>query len=194
MARSNPFVDGVLRVVRDVATRALRRASDPSDRTARRPTANLKPRNRETRKPERSNRTDRNSVGYPGDYPQRPHIVYQPIRDGRPDPGEIVWTWVPYEEDSSKGKDRPVLLIGMDGEWLLGLQVTSKDNDRDAHEARAGRFWMDIGSGAWDNQGRPSEVRVNRIIRIDPDAVRRVGAILDEDLFNQVADEVLHHY
>lgn len=87
-----------------------------------------------------------------------------------------------------------MLLIGRDGAWLLGLQVTSQDNDRDDHEARAGRYWMDIGAGEWDSQRRPSEVRVNRIIRIDPDAVRRVGAILDERIFNAVATEVAQHY
>ena len=37
---------------------------------------------------------------------------YEPVADGQPDPGEVVWAWVPYEEDPSQGKDRPVLLIG----------------------------------------------------------------------------------
>ncbi|AQP52563.1 growth inhibitor PemK [Tessaracoccus flavescens] len=122
-------------------------------------------------------------------------IVYQPSHDDRPDPGEVVWTWVPYEEDHQQGEDRPVLLIARDGSWLLGLQVTSQDHDRDRdQEARAGRYWIDIGRGAWDSQGRPSEARVNRIIRIDPDTVRRIGAILEEEIFRDVAREVLRHY
>ncbi|MGW2658988.1 type II toxin-antitoxin system PemK/MazF family toxin, partial [Streptomyces sp. NPDC001478] len=33
---------------------------------------------------------------------------YAPDRDGDPDPGEIVWTWVPFEENDGRGKDRPV--------------------------------------------------------------------------------------
>ncbi|HMR48850.1 MAG TPA: type II toxin-antitoxin system PemK/MazF family toxin [Arachnia sp.] len=132
---------------------------------------------------------------YPGDYRVAPEIVYDPHPDGRPDPGEIVWTWVPYEEDHTQGKDRPVLLIGRDGDWLLGLQVTSQDHDRDAaQEARAGRYWTDIGAGDWDRQRRPSEVRVNRIVRIDPSAVRRIGAILDRTTFHEVAHEVARHY
>lgn len=131
--------------------------------------------------------------GYPGDYTGRVQPVYDPHPDGLPDPGEIVWTWVPYEEDFSQGKDRPVLLIGRDEPWLLGLQVTSQDNDRDQHEIRAGRYWLDIGSGAWDSKRRPSEVRVNRFIRIDPAAVRRIGAILDEGTFDKVAREVRKH-
>ena len=132
---------------------------------------------------------------YPGDFTGTPHISYTPVADKAADPGEIVWTWVPYEEDHSKGKDRPVLVIGHDGEWLLALQVTSKDHDRDAgQEARAGRFWDDIGTGAWDKQGRPSEVRLNRILRIDPNGIRRIGAVLDEQTFNRIADGVRQYY
>ncbi len=101
---------------------------------------------------------------------------YAPRPDGDPDPGEIVWTWVPFEEDHSQGKDRPVLLVGSDGAWLLGVMLTSKDHSRDAQdEARWGRYWLDIGSGPWDAKGRDSEVRLDRVVRVDPDAVRREG-------------------
>jgi PemK-like, MazF-like toxin of type II toxin-antitoxin system len=103
------------------------------------------------------------------------------------DPGEIVWTWVPFEEDHSQGKDRPVLVIGHDERWLLALPLTSKDHDRDLEKGtRAGRRWTDIGSGPWDHRGRDSEVRIDRILRVDPAGVRRMGAVLDESRFNQV--------
>ena len=140
--------------------------------------------------------TDRAEQGarrkaYPGDFTGTPDLAYAPQPDGRPDPGEIVWTWVPYEEDHSQGKDRPVLLIGRDGDWLLALMLTSKDHDRDHdQEARHGRHWQDIGSGAWDSQGRPSEVRVDRILRVDATAVRREGAVLDRARFDEVAAAV----
>ncbi|WP_418277962.1 type II toxin-antitoxin system PemK/MazF family toxin [Isoptericola jiangsuensis] len=124
---------------------------------------------------------------YPGDFAGVVAAVYAPRPDGAPDPGEVVWTWVPYEEDHSRGKDRPVLLVGRDGPWLLALQLTSKDHDRDAaQEARWGRLWMDIGSGPWDRQGRPSEVRVNRVVRVDPRSVRREGAVLPRRTFDGV--------
>ena len=124
---------------------------------------------------------------YPGDYRGSVRAEYAPHPDGSPDPGEVVWTWVPYEEDSSLGKDRPVLLVGRDGPWLLALQLTSKDHDLDAaQEARAGRTWMDIGSGPWDRQGRRSEVRLNRVIRVAPERVRREGAVMPKALFQQV--------
>ena len=128
---------------------------------------------------------------YPGDFAGTPDLAYAPQPDGQPDPGEIVWTWVPYEEDHRQGKDRPVLLVGHDGPWLLALMLTSKDHDRDhAQEARQGRRWQDIGSGAWDGKGRPSEVRVDRILRVDPTAVRREGAVLDRATFDEVASAV----
>ncbi|WP_284985740.1 type II toxin-antitoxin system PemK/MazF family toxin [Arthrobacter sp. fls2-241-R2A-172] len=120
---------------------------------------------------------------YPGDFrgPLRPK--YSPKPDGQPDPGEIVWGWVPYEEDYSRGKDRPVLLVGADAKCLLGLMLTSKDHD---HGARADDY-VDIGAGAWDRQGRPSEVKVDRVIRLDPASIRREGAVLERALFNEVS-------
>jgi hypothetical protein len=130
-------------------------------------------------------------AGYPGDFRGVPTLDYAPKPDGRPDPGEVVWTWVPFEEDHSQGKDRPVLLVGRDGRWLLGLMLTSQDHDHDAaQEARWGRHWVDIGVGAWDRRGRPSEVRIDRILRVDPAAVRREGAVLDRARFDAVARAV----
>jgi len=115
---------------------------------------------------------------------------YAPRQDGRPDPGEIVWAWVPYEEGDGRGKDRPVLIVSRDRRDVLGLMLTSKDHDRDAaDEARWGRYWMDIGSGPWDRQGRPSEVRLDRILRLPIGSVRREGAALDQRIFHRVAEE-----
>jgi len=94
---------------------------------------------------------------------------------------------VPYDEGDGRGKDRPVLVIGRRGPDLLGLLLTSKDHDRDAaDEARFGRSWMDIGPGAWDSRGRPSEVRLDRLLLLDPDDVRREGAALDRARFDAV--------
>ncbi len=117
----------------------------------------------------------------------RLRIAYQPDLDGDPDPGEIVWTWVAYEDDPDRGKDRPVLLVGRIGDDLAGLMLTSKDHDRDAaDEARWGRVWMDIGAGDWDVRRRPSEVRLDRLLRVDPAAVRREGSVVDRALFDRV--------
>ena len=73
---------------------------------------------------------------YPGDYRDMINFEYSPSLDGDADPGEIVWTWVPFEEDHSQGKDRPVLLVGRDGECLLALMMTSKDHNNREHASR----------------------------------------------------------
>jgi hypothetical protein len=114
-------------------------------------------------------------------------IRYSPRRNGRPDPGEVVWAWVPYEDDPSQGKDRPVLVIACDSTRVVALPLTSKDHDVDTtQQERAGRIWMDVGSGPWDRQRRPSEVRLNRVLVLHPRAVRREGGALPKPIFDEV--------
>ncbi|WP_435300344.1 type II toxin-antitoxin system PemK/MazF family toxin [Timonella sp. A28] len=124
---------------------------------------------------------------YPGDFMGIVRPDYSPSLDGDPDPGEIVWTWVPYEEDYTRGKDRPVLLIGSDNTWLLGLMLTSKDHTG-SHSSYG--EWLDIGSGPWDKQGRDSEVRLDRVIRVNPSQVRREGAIMNKKTFTKVVKAI----
>ena len=120
---------------------------------------------------------------------------YEPNPDGQPDPGEVVWAWVAYEDDPAQGKDRPVLLVGRDGDDLLGLQLTSKDHDRDAEdEASYGRYWMDVGSGEWDRERRDSEVRLDRLLRLPVDGVRREGAAMDRATFDAVVTAAGEHH
>jgi hypothetical protein len=120
---------------------------------------------------------------------------YEPETDGEPDPGEVVWAWVPYEDDPARGKDRPVLLIGRKvvdgpeeaGVWWAGLMLSSQDHDRDeAQEAAAGRHWMDVGTGDWDRERRPSEVRLDRLLVLADADIRREGAALDRATFDAV--------
>ena len=121
----------------------------------------------------------------PGD-----EIGYTPQPDGHPDPGEVVWAWVPFDEGDGRGKDRPVLVIGRRGQHLLALMLSSQDHDRDAaDEARYGRYWTDIGPGPWDHRGRSSEVRLDRLLVLDPSGVRREGAALDRARFDRVLAE-----
>lgn len=127
---------------------------------------------------------------YRGDFDGRVSIEYAPNPDGDADPGEVVWAWVPYEDDPSQGKDRPVLVLARSGGDLLGLMLTSKDHTGDRGRRPDGPVWLDLGSGAWDRQGRPSEVRLDRVLRLAPSAVRREGAALDRARFEQVAAAV----
>ncbi|MGV9196245.1 type II toxin-antitoxin system PemK/MazF family toxin [Arcanobacterium canis] len=116
-----------------------------------------------------------------------PAFSYAPVHDDAPDPGEVVWTWIPYEENDGRGKDRPVLVVAQEEHHVFVAQLTSKDHDIDAdQEARWGRHWMDIGVGDWDPQGRPSEVRLDRLLVVHENAVRREGGKLQRDIFDSV--------
>lgn len=108
-------------------------------------------------------------------------IVYSPDLDGKADPGEIVWTWVVYEDDPTRGKDRPVLVVGRDRSTLLGLMVSSQDR----HQGDAD--WVGIGSGSWDYEGRASWVRLDRVLDVPEEGIRREGAILERDKFEVIA-------
>ncbi|OBG28015.1 type II toxin-antitoxin system PemK/MazF family toxin [Mycobacterium sp. 852002-51057_SCH5723018] len=115
-------------------------------------------------------------------------LVYAPDLDGRADPGEIVWTWVAYEDDPTRGKDRPVLVVGRDRRVLLGLMVSSQ-------ERHAGdRDWVGIGSGAWDYEGRQSWVRLDRVLDVPEEGIRREGAILEREIFEAVAARLRAEY
>lgn len=123
------------------------------------------------------------------------HASYEPIMDGDADPGEVIWTWVPFQEDASIGKDRPAVVIGAQGEGVYILQLTSKDHARDAQqEAAAGRYWFDIGSGAWDSKGRPSEVRLDRALWVKATDVRREGSILPRATWQRIIDALHDHH
>lgn len=98
---------------------------------------------------------------------------------------------MPYEEDHARGKDRPALVVGHDGRWVLALMLTSRDHDADPQQRGD---WMDVGSGGWDSRGRPSEVRLDRVLRLDPDGIRREGARLDRAVFDQVAGGLRQRY
>ncbi|WP_374225696.1 type II toxin-antitoxin system PemK/MazF family toxin [Nocardiopsis sp. B62] len=116
-------------------------------------------------------------------------LVYAPEKDGLADAGEIVWTWVPYEEDATQGKDRPLLVVGRKGPRLHGLMLSTQAPDE--HERQD---WLPIGTGAWDREGRDSFVRVDRLFEFDEAAIRREAAVMDESLFWKVAAVLRERY
>jgi hypothetical protein len=115
-----------------------------------------------------------------------PRFEYAPELDGHADPGEVVWAWVPYEDDPSQGKDRPVLIVGRAGAELLGVPMTSKHHARRRDEDQ----WVDIGTRGWDSQRRPSEANAGRLLRLAPAEVRREGAVLARARFDEVLAKV----
>jgi hypothetical protein len=105
-------------------------------------------------------------------------VEYSPCLDGDPDPGEVVWTWVPYEDDPSQGKDRPVVIIGRRADALAGVALTSKQHDNELQ--------VEVGTGPWDREGRTSYAKVERVLDVDPQQVRREGAVLSRPAFDAV--------
>jgi hypothetical protein len=160
------------------ASKARPRAQAPSTSTTRparrtpKPGAAAKPRADRTRTGDDDGRT----------------LSYAPQPDGDADPGEIVWTWVPYEDDPAQGKDRPVLVVGRKGRTLLGLMLSS-NADRDGQ-----RDWHALGAGPWDREGRPSWLRLDRVLEVVEDGIRREGAVLDRPRFDAVAAELRGSY
>ncbi|MFD7199429.1 type II toxin-antitoxin system PemK/MazF family toxin [Streptomyces sp. NPDC059893] len=118
----------------------------------------------------------------------RVRTEYAPAHDGDPDPGEIVWTWVPFEENDARGKDRPVLVVAReDAGTLLAVQLSSKRHDHD-------REWVPIGSGPWDAAGRDSWVAIDRVLRVHERGMRREACALDRMRFNLVVLRLRERY
>ncbi|WZH36465.1 MAG: type II toxin-antitoxin system PemK/MazF family toxin [Microbacterium enclense] len=122
------------------------------------------------------------------DPPRRLTLSYAPQRDNAPDAGEIVWTWVPYEERDGRGKDRPVLVIGRaDATHSYVVRLTSKPHDGD-------RQYLALGSGEWDPQGRPSWVDIEQLYLVHDAGMRREAAALDRRRFDAVAAALTARY
>lgn len=113
-------------------------------------------------------------------------VEYTPAIDGDPDPGDVVWSWVPYEEDPSQGKDRPVVVIGRRGDQLVGIPLTTKADDREMQ--------VEVGTGDWDPKRRTSYARIWRMVDVEPGSMRREGAVLPRDRFDRVIAAVERHY
>ncbi|SES10400.1 MULTISPECIES: type II toxin-antitoxin system PemK/MazF family toxin [Lentzea] len=107
-------------------------------------------------------------------------LDYSPTMDGDADPGEVVWAWVPFEEDANRGKDRPLLVVGHADGDLVALMLSSKEPRDD---------FLELGAGAWDREGRPSYLRLDRVFALaSDDDIRREGAVLAPAAFGEVVD------
>ncbi len=115
-------------------------------------------------------------------------MTYSPSVDGNPDPGEVVWTWVPFEENDGRGKDRPVLVVAnLKNGSVLAVQLTSK-----AHEGD--REFLSLGTGSWDAENRASWVNLDRVFQVHPDGMRREAASLDKTRFDRVKGALRSRY
>ncbi|WP_396654431.1 type II toxin-antitoxin system PemK/MazF family toxin [Microbacterium sp.] len=115
-------------------------------------------------------------------------VGYSPSRNGLPDSGEIIWTWVPYEENDGRGKDRPVLVIGrQSADRVYAVRMTSTRHDRD-------RDFIPVGSGGWDSQGRESWVDIEQLYSVHDDGMRREAAVLDAGRYGRVVQALIGRY
>lgn len=115
-------------------------------------------------------------------------LAYAPDRDGDPDAGEVVWTWVPYAEGDGRGKDRPVLVIGrQSADRVYAVKLTSKSKEGD-------REFLPLGSGPWDARGRDSWVDLDQLYSVHVAGMRREAATLDLDRFTRVAHALQQRY
>src|SRR5262245_29211229 len=112
-------------------------------------------------------------------------VSYAPRADGDPDPGEVIWGWVPYEDDPTRGKDRPMVVIGRCEGRLVGVPLTSRQRRRDMQ--------VSIGAGTWDGRRRESYARIDHPIEMATGTYRREGAVLQRDRFDAVVDGVSRH-
>jgi hypothetical protein len=64
------------------------------------------------------------------------------------------------------------------GQNLLGAALTSK--------LYTNKMQVTVGSGAWDPAGRRSYAMVDRLLLVDPHRVRREGAVLERQHFDDV--------
>lgn len=106
---------------------------------------------------------------------------YAPSLDGEPDPGEVIWTWVPYVENDGRGKDRPVLIIArLDaGAWAACYLSTKQHRD-----------FVSVGSGPWDSQGRESFLSPERVLRVTGDGMRRESMGMDRVHYDRAVQAV----
>ncbi|WP_350352249.1 type II toxin-antitoxin system PemK/MazF family toxin [Microbacterium sp. A8/3-1] len=185
--------DGILAaIVKFLQTlRGSNRAPRTEDRP-RRPVARLRP-SSEARGPARVQH-DRGSGGGTATIRIDPERIddllvgYSPQSDGAPDAGEIVWTWVPYEENDGRGKDRPVLVIGRaSADRVYAVRMTSRAHDGD-------RDFLAIGAGPWDSQGRESWVDIEQLYSVHEHGLRREAAVLDRGRYDRVASALTRRY
>lgn len=118
----------------------------------------------------------------------RVRTEYSPAHDGGPDPGETVWTGVPYEERDGRGKDRPVPVVAREAAGtVLALQPSGERHDGD-------REWVAIAAGPWDRSGRDSRVAADRVPRLHEQGMRREARALDRMRFDLVRQRLHERY
>lgn len=115
-------------------------------------------------------------------------LLYAPNLTGRTNSGEVVWTWVSNDDDPAGGHDCPVLVVGREHRVLLGLMVSH------TAEPDADIDLVEIDSSSWDYEKKPSWIRLDRVLDVPEESIRREGTILPPDIFDMVATRLRTDY
>ncbi|MDQ0713682.1 hypothetical protein QFZ55_003134 [Streptomyces luteogriseus] len=99
--------------------------------------------------------------------------------EGRPQPAEIWWADVPYE-DETRTKDRPCLVLAVRGERATVAKITTRFRDE-----RTGVIPLPPGS-VGDTQGRASFLETDELREVPVWGFRRRVGVVDPALWDQV--------
>ncbi|MFF2066227.1 type II toxin-antitoxin system PemK/MazF family toxin [Streptomyces sp. NPDC058200] len=140
---------------------------DGRGRGPRRPGGRSRPPGRPTRRP----------AGRPSGRPAGPRRT--PKGKPRPQPGEIWWADVPFE-DGPGSKDRPCLVLSVRGGTVLVAKITTKN-----HDERPGVIPLppDV---VGDTRGRPSFLETGELRNVRLKEFRRRAAAADPALWDRV--------
>ncbi|MEU4462905.1 type II toxin-antitoxin system PemK/MazF family toxin [Streptomyces sp. NPDC024017] len=100
-------------------------------------------------------------------------------KEGRPQPAEIWWADVPYE-DEARTKDRPCLVLAVRGERATVAKITTRFRDE-----RTGVIPLPPGS-VGDTQGRASFLETDELREVPVWGFRRRVGVVDPALWDQV--------
>ncbi|AJE33829.1 hypothetical protein B842_09900 [Corynebacterium humireducens NBRC 106098 = DSM 45392] len=116
------------------------------------------------------------------------NIYYAPDMDGQAEPGEVVWIWAPSDGPDLPPRERAMLVIGRDRHTILGLLISPNPKHAGAET------WLDIGAGEWDASGRQCWIRLDRVLEVSEQGVRRQGALFPQRRFERIANRLRNHY
>ncbi|MEJ5919363.1 MULTISPECIES: type II toxin-antitoxin system PemK/MazF family toxin [unclassified Corynebacterium] len=115
-------------------------------------------------------------------------ILYSPDMDGQTESGEVVRVHVQIDGDHQPIHERSAVVLGRDRHALLGALISTREEH--ANDPK----WLFIGTGAWDPQGRPSWVRIDRILIIPESGIRRSGTFMPRRRFDRIASRLRSDY
>ncbi|MER0069826.1 type II toxin-antitoxin system PemK/MazF family toxin [Corynebacterium sp. KPL2850] len=115
-------------------------------------------------------------------------IFFSPDMDGQADSGEVVWVWTPSEGKQSPPRERAILVVGRTRTTVTGLLISANP------EHALDDAWLEIGCGEWDASGRNCWVRLDRLLEVSEEQVRRQGILFPERRFERIANRLRSRY